>query len=149
MSIYDKYPGSMKIDAHLYHIIVKQHLVQFCRLSNRWTYWIFIINTRRDSNIQRPYASTSSTKPPHCQTPSPQCQTPSSLCQTLTHHCQSGDTTPCRMTGVNLPCHVRSSYTGLCPHSQSRSTHCQTFSSHYQPLSRFCRSLECFFLGMM
>jgi len=46
-SIYDKYSGSTKITTHLDH-------VSYCKTasdtnwSNRWTYRVFIINTRRD-----------------------------------------------------------------------------------------------------
>jgi hypothetical protein len=45
--IYDEYSGLMKITTHLDHI---SHCktVSGTNWSNRWTYRVFIINTRRD-----------------------------------------------------------------------------------------------------
>ena len=46
-SIYDKYSGSLKLTSHLYHV---SHCTTASgtHWSNRWTYRVFVISTRRD-----------------------------------------------------------------------------------------------------
>ena len=46
-SVYDKYSGSMKMATHLDHV-GRCKTASGMNLSNRWTYQVFIINTRRD-----------------------------------------------------------------------------------------------------
>ena len=53
-SIYDKYLGSMKIATQLDHISLCQ-TASGTNWSNRWTYRVFIINTRRDE-IEGPFS---------------------------------------------------------------------------------------------
>ena len=47
-SVSDKYSGSMKITTHLHHIS-RCKRASDTNWSSRWTYRVFIINTRRDS----------------------------------------------------------------------------------------------------